>query len=98
MRSQPLATMPDQNIEVSIVVPCYNEEAGIEELVRRCCAAASAAAGSDFELILVDDGSTDNTWNVIADQLKKFPQVTAIKLSRNHGHQVALTAGLSGVN
>ena len=88
----------DQGVQVSIVVPCYNEEAGIEDLVRRCCAAADATFGSSFELILVDDGSTDGTWNAISRQLQKFQQIVAIKLSRNHGHQAALTAGLSTVS
>jgi polyisoprenyl-phosphate glycosyltransferase len=82
---------------ISIVVPCYNEEQGIEELVRRCCESAEAAFGASFELILIDDGSTDGTWDRISDQIQKRPELVAIRLSRNHGHQLALTAGLSAV-
>jgi dolichol-phosphate mannosyltransferase len=83
---------------LSIVVPCYNEAQGIEELVRRCCESAQAVFGASFELILVDDGSTDGTWDRISDQVRKRPQLVAIRLSRNHGHQLALTAGLSAVS
>jgi glycosyltransferase involved in cell wall biosynthesis len=89
---------PPDTPGISIVVPCYNEEQGIEELIRRCCESAQAVVGASFELILVDDGSTDATWERISDQLQKRPQLVAIRLSRNHGHQLALTAGLSAVN
>ena len=84
--------------QISIVVPCYNEEQGIEELVRRCCESAQAVFGASFELIMVDDGSIDGTWDRISDQVQKQPHLVAIRLSRNHGHQLALTAGLSAVN
>jgi dolichol-phosphate mannosyltransferase len=90
------ATMSDHP-QLSIVVPCYNEEEGIDELVRRCCESAEAVFGASFELILVDDGSTDGTWDRIRGQLEKRPQLVAVRLSRNHGHQLALTAGLSAV-
>ncbi len=90
------ATTSDQP-QLSIVVPCFNEEEGIDELVRRCCKSAEAVFGASFELILVDDGSTDGTWDRIRAQLEKQPQLVAVRLSRNHGHQLALTAGLSAV-
>ena len=90
------ATTSDQP-QLSIVVPCFNEEEGIDELVRRCCKSAEAIFGASFELILVDDGSTDGTWDRIRAQLEKRPQLVAVRLSRNHGHQLALTAGLSAV-
>ena len=82
---------------LSIVVPCYNEEDGIEELIRRCCDSAEGVVGSDFELILVDDGSTDTTWDRICLHSGERPQLVAVRLSRNFGHQLALTAGLSAV-
>jgi len=90
------ATTSDQP-QLSIVVPCFNEEEGIDELVRRCYKSAEAVFGASFELILVDDGSTDGTWDRIRAQLEKQPQLVAVRLSRNHGHQLALTAGLSAV-
>jgi polyisoprenyl-phosphate glycosyltransferase len=47
-----------------------------------------------FFFFLVDDGSTDGTWQAITSQIAGYPRIIAIKLSRNFGHQVALTAGL----
>jgi dolichol-phosphate mannosyltransferase len=60
-------------------------------------AAARALWGHKFELILVDDGSTDNTWKIINQLLAEDRNVVAVRLARNHGHQLALTAGLSTV-
>lgn len=84
------------DLELSIVVPCYNEVLGLHELVRRCCGSAVTAVGHSYELILVDDGSTDGTWEAMIC-LTAHRNVVAIKLSRNYGHQVALTAGLAAV-
>jgi glycosyltransferase involved in cell wall biosynthesis len=55
---------------LSIVVPCFNEEMGLRELVRRCCESAAAAVGREYELILVDDGSTDGTWQAITSEIE----------------------------
>jgi dolichol-phosphate mannosyltransferase len=82
---------------VSIVAPCFNEVAGIAELVRRCSESAHLAVDNSYEIILVDDGSVDGTWSVMLDQIQKTKNLVVIKLSRNFGHQVALTAGLSAV-
>ena len=92
--SMPAAT---DHPKISIVVPCFNEAQGIDELVRRCCESAEAVFGASFELILIDDGSTDGTWDRISDHIQRRPQLVAIRLSRNHGHQLALTAGLSAL-
>ena len=80
--------------ELSVVVPCYDEEDALPELHRRVTAVC-AELGRSFELILVDDGSRDRTWPVLVDLTGRDPHVVAVKLSRNHGHQLALTAGLS---
>jgi len=85
-------------LALSIVVPCFNEEMGLRELVRRCRESAVSAVGEEYELILVDDGSTDGTWLAITSEIETHPNIVAIKLSRNYGHQVALTAGLSAVS
>jgi len=79
---------------LSIVAPCYNEEAGLEEFHRRMTAAAQDTVGSDYELILLNDGSTDRTWPIMADLVRRDPHVVAVNLSRRHGHQLAITAGL----
>jgi len=82
---------------LSIVVPCYNEEQVLREFHGRMAAAAREVFGSRFELIMVDDGSTDGTWKLINELLAADRNVVAVKLARNHGHQLALTAGLSTV-
>jgi polyisoprenyl-phosphate glycosyltransferase len=79
---------------LSIVVPCFNEEACIPELYRRLTAAATAAVGDDYELVLVNDGSGDGTWPAMQRIAENDGHVLAVNLSRNHGHQLALTAGL----
>jgi dolichol-phosphate mannosyltransferase len=80
---------------LSIVAPCYNEEAGLEAFVARMTAAADAVVGADYELILVDDGSRDRTWSVICALGADHARIVGVRLSRNHGHQLAVTAGLS---
>ena len=79
---------------LSIVVPCFNEEACLPELHQRLSAVASAAVGEDYELVLVNDGSRDGSWDAMQRLAETDPHVVAINLSRNHGHQLALTAGL----
>src|SRR3981081_3685425 len=80
---------------LSIVVPCCNEDEGLREFHRQMTAAARALCGQKFELILVDDGSTDSTWKIINELSAEDRNVVAVRLARNHGHQLALTAGLS---
>jgi glycosyltransferase involved in cell wall biosynthesis len=79
---------------LSIVVPCFNEEACLPALHERVSAAAQEAVGKDYELVLVNDGSRDRSWEVMRALAAGDPQVVAVNLSRNHGHQLALTAGL----
>lgn len=79
---------------LSIVVPCFNEEACLAELHQRLGAAARSAVGEDYELVLVNDGSRDGSWPAMQRMAAEDRNVVAINLSRNHGHQLALTAGL----
>jgi len=79
---------------LSIVVPCFNEEACIRTLHQRLTGAARASFGEDYEIVLVNDGSRDGTWPIMRAISDADPHVVAINLSRNHGHQLALTAGL----
>jgi glycosyltransferase involved in cell wall biosynthesis len=79
---------------LSIVVPCFNEEGCLDALHERLTAAAREAAGQDYEIVLVNDGSRDRTWPIMGRLVASDPNVIAINLSRNHGHQLALTAGL----
>ena len=81
--------------KLSVVVPCYNEAESIDELVRRLAAACEQCVGDDYELILVNDGSSDTTWAEILRLSATHRQIIGIDLAHNHGHQLALTAGLS---
>jgi dolichol-phosphate mannosyltransferase len=81
-------------MKISIVVPCFNEEACLVELHQRLSAAARSVAGADYELVLVNDGSSDGSWPAMRRLAANDAHVVAINLSRNHGHQLALTAGL----
>jgi dolichol-phosphate mannosyltransferase len=76
---------------LSVVAPVYNEEALIDEFYARTCAALD---GLEFELVLVDDGSTDGTVVTLERLADNDPRVRVVFLSRNFGHQTALTAGL----
>jgi glycosyltransferase involved in cell wall biosynthesis len=82
------------NPRLSIVVPCYNEQECLEALHRRLNAAAVQAVGDDYEIVLVNDGSKDRTWALMQEAAARDPHLVAVNLSRNHGHQLALTAGL----
>jgi polyisoprenyl-phosphate glycosyltransferase len=81
-------------VRLSIVAPCFNEAAGLVEFHRRVTAAAVLAAGLSYEIVLVNDGSRDATWDVMMDLAADDPRLVAVNLSRNYGHQIALTAGL----
>lgn len=82
------------SVPLSIVVPCYNEEGCLAELHRRLSAAAQAVVGDAYEIVLINDGSKDRTWPIMQQLAERDPHLVAINLSRNHGHQLALTAGL----
>lgn len=82
-------------IALSVVAPCYNEFDGLREFVRRAEASCQKATGESYEIILVDDGSTDKTWSLIETLTAASRQVIGVRLFRNHGHQLAVSAGLS---
>jgi dolichol-phosphate mannosyltransferase len=76
---------------LSVVVPLRDEEGTVRELYRRL---GAALEGVPFELILVDDASTDGTPALLDQLADADPRVRVLRLSRNFGHQAALTAGL----
>ena len=69
---------------MSIVVPCCNDE-DVARIHPQMTAAARALCGQRFELILIDDGSTDNTWKLINELSAEDRNVVAVRLARNHG-------------
>src|SRR5512135_2576530 len=79
---------------LSIVVPCYNEEEVLNELYDRALSVCKEL-GREYEIVLVNDGSKDRTWPIMVDLAERDPIVVAVNLSRNHGHQLALSAGLT---
>jgi glycosyltransferase involved in cell wall biosynthesis len=83
---------------LSIVVPCYNEEAVLGELHRRLLAVLDQVEGSDGEIVYVDDGSADQTGPMLRQLQYDEPRVRVVSLSRNFGHQIAVTAGLEHTN
>ena len=79
---------------LTIVTPVYNEEKNISELVKRIKSACESTK-EDYEVILVDDGSIDETLKHIKDMHEKDNRVKYLSLSRNFGHQGALWAGVN---
>lgn len=78
---------------LSIVSPVYNEEECIAEFLNRV-ENTTKKLKCDYEIIIVNDSSTDNTENIITDNCKKNPKIKLINLSRNYSHQPALLCGL----
>src|SRR5688572_23356974 len=78
---------------ISVVVPIFNEEENLPELRRRTCDALEST-GQPWELILVNDGSRDGSVAMMRDFHRDNPRIKLINLSRNFGHQAALTAGI----
>ena len=78
---------------LSVVIPVYNESSLINELVKRVKSNLKLIT-EDYEVIIVDDGSWDNTWNSIENEAKSENRIKGIKFSRNFGHHYAITAGL----
>jgi glycosyltransferase involved in cell wall biosynthesis len=78
---------------LSAVIPCYNEQEVLPATISRMLAVLDTT-GITYELILIDDGSKDATWELTRKAASANPHVHGIRLSRNFGHQIALSAGL----
>ena len=83
-------------IDISIIVPLYNEEQVFEQLIQRLTKVINSTKFA-CEVILINDGSSDKTANLIEKICIKDNRFTGILLSRNHGHQLAVSAGLANV-
>jgi dolichol-phosphate mannosyltransferase len=80
-------------VNLTVVLPCHDEAAVLPELFGRLDAVL-AGLGPEVEVVCVDDGSTDATWDVVRAKAASDPRYRGLRLSRNFGHQIALTAGL----
>ena len=81
-------------VEISVVIPVYNEASNIPELLAQLSAVLDGL-GRSFEVVIVDDGSRDNSWPILTTASARAPWLVGLRLSRNFGHQHALLAGLS---
>lgn len=78
---------------LSLVVPAFNEEEAMEQSFERTYRTMSSI-GYPFEIIYIDDGSRDRTWEIISRLAREHEEVKALRFSRNFGHQLAVTAGM----
>ncbi len=79
-------------LDISVVVPLYNEEESLPELVQWIDRVANENSLS-YEIILIDDGSTDNSWSVVEELKKQYAQIKGISFLRNYGKSAALYEG-----
>lgn len=86
------------HLRLSVAVPLHNEETVLPELLRRICAVLDGISGGLHEVVVVDDGSSDRTLEILEKTAKEDPRLLVISLSRNFGHQAALTAALDHVS
>ena len=80
--------------ELSIIAPVYNEEENIRVLYDKLSCILEGLAGKDYEIVFINDGSTDSSINIIKSLSTEDPKVKYIDFSRNFGHQNAVFAGL----
>ena len=88
------------DIVLYLVVPCYNEEEVLPVTIKRLAEmldnlVSKSEVSKESRIVFVDDGSTDNTWNIIESAYSTYTGVRSIKLAANVGHQNALMAGLT---
>ncbi|NDC83211.1 glycosyltransferase [bacterium] len=86
--------MHDKKQTVSLVFPVFNEEACIHQLWQRLELFVPTIANYAVEIIMVDDGSTDRSFELLAQLAGQVPYLKVIRFSRNFGHQIAITAGV----
>ena len=88
-------TAADATPDYSFVIPIFNEEGSLPELLRRLRTVRDQLDGSS-EIILVDDRSTDRSFALMSEASAQDPSIKIVRLARNFGHQLAITAGLDG--
>jgi len=93
-RFHELSFQPPLKMLVSVIIPCFNEERVLLDTYRRLSAVLGNQEGLDYELLFVDDGSSDGTKPILREFAKLDSRVNLIAFSRNFGHQPAVSAGL----
>src|SRR3981081_2976038 len=79
---------------ISVIIPCFNEEKVLPQTYARILALPGNEEGMEYELVFVDDGSTDRTPAILREFALAAPRVNFIRFSRNFGHQPAVSAGI----
>ncbi|MGH7663008.1 MAG: glycosyltransferase family 2 protein [Gemmatimonadaceae bacterium] len=97
MMNDPFYPVPTVPPRISVAIPLYNEESGIHELLSRVLSVLDGIAGGPHEVVLVDDGSSDRTLELLEAAAADDSRLVVLSLSRNFGHQAALTAALDHV-
>lgn len=85
-------------IRLSVAIPVHNEESVLSELLSRVQRVLDGLPPGPHEIVFVDDGSTDRTFEMLREAARQDPRIVAISLSRNFGHQAAITAALDHVS
>jgi dolichol-phosphate mannosyltransferase len=86
--------MSETQISLSVLVPVHNEESVLPESLRRVGSVLDGIPGGPHEIVFVDDGSSDRTLEILEEAAALDPRIKVIALSRNFGHQAALTAAM----
>lgn len=86
-----------RGFRLSVAIPIHNEESVLPELLRRLQAVLDALPGGPHEMVFVDDGSKDRTYEMLEAAGQRDPRIVVLSLSRNFGHQAAITAALDHV-
>jgi glycosyltransferase involved in cell wall biosynthesis len=90
--------MIETQVSLSVLVPLHDEESVIPESLRRVCSVLDRIPGGPHEIVFVDDGSSDRTLEILEEAAALDPRIKVIALSRNFGHQAALTAAMDYAN
>lgn len=80
-----------KQVKFSLIIPCYNEQGNISELVRRC---KDYFSGKEFEVIFVDNGSTDKTYDILKSKTRQIANFRILKIDKNQGIGLGITKGL----
>ena len=80
--------------KISVIIPMFNEQEVVDECYKRLNSILKSLEEYDYEMVIINDGSKDNTYNMISKIAQVDKKVKVLSFSRNFGHQAAVTAGL----